>query len=247
MSNLELPPTALAHIQIDGSCPANPGPMGVGYLIETDGAGVLVRAGQQIGRGTNNQAEYRALIYALRHALRLGIYSADVESDSLLLVNQINGTWKVRDRKSLGQLYEEAISLAGLFRDFTLHHIPREYNTRADELSRTLAMEAVGLPKPKDPRRHLLPFQAAALRVWYNMGEQNMYRLGRIVGLSNNQVDQVVHNRSYAGATFEGIPDWNVNPTHPALLSYSDNARRLYGDALESGEDLDPILTIQTP
>lgn len=235
MSPFELPTTSVATIHVDGSCPRNPGPMGIGYVVETEGAGVLIRVGAQIGSGTNNQAEYRALIEALRHALRYGMYNVVAWSDSELMVNQIKGKWKVRDRKSLGFLYDEAIALAALFRSFEIYHTPRERNAAADDLSRKLAMEQPPLPplRSKKGKRALRDFQAAALRVWYTMGEQSVYRLSRIMKVDDSTVEQVVMNRSYKDASFEENPQWDSPMDAAAVGMYVKRFNELFTEDVE--------------
>lgn len=232
MRDFELPDTPPAVIHVDGSCPRNPGPMGIGYVVQTEGAGVLIRVGAQIGSGTNNQAEYRALIEALRHALRFGIYDVIVWSDSLLLVNQVRGVWKLRDRKSLGFLYDEAIALAGLFKQFEIRHLPREANTHADDLSRKLAMEQPPLPplRSRKGKRALRDYQAASLRAWYNMGEQNLYRLSRIMRVEDSTVEQVVMNRSYKDADFSDLPVWDSPMDSAAVAMYRRRAAEVFTD-----------------
>jgi ribonuclease HI len=119
---------------IDGSVEGNPGPGAIGVVIE-DGQGTPVEAwGEAIGRVTNNQAEYRALLAALDKARRLGARAVTVRSDSQLLVRQVLGQYKVRDEK-LKPLHEEARRLAGAFAEFSIEHIRREKNRAADRLA----------------------------------------------------------------------------------------------------------------
>ncbi len=121
-------------LHIDGSVEGNPGPGAIGVVIE-DGQGTPVEAwGDAIGHCTNNQAEYQALLAALRKSRRLGAKHVTVCSDSQLLVRQFLGEYKVRDAK-LKPLHEEARRLARAFESFEIVHIPREQNRAADRLA----------------------------------------------------------------------------------------------------------------
>jgi ribonuclease HI len=101
--------------------------MGIGYTLELGESRVLVRVGAPIGQGTNNEAEYHALLAGMRHALKLGMWNLRVLSDSLLVVNQVGGQWKVRGK--LAKLHREVVNLRGLFQSFTIAHVYREANT----------------------------------------------------------------------------------------------------------------------
>lgn len=119
---------------VDGSVEGNPGPGAIGVVIE-DAKGIPVEAwGEAIGHCTNNQAEYQALLAALRKARRLGARTVTVRSDSQLLVRQFLGEYKVRDAK-LKPLHQEAHRLARAFETFEIVHIPREQNRAADRLA----------------------------------------------------------------------------------------------------------------
>lgn len=190
--------------------------MGVGYTIEGQGGDVLVRVGAQLGDGTNNIAEYMALIYGLRHALRYGMWNIRVDMDSNLLVQQVKGRWAVKD-KALKLLHREATTLLSLFHSWEVRHIYREYNGGADDLSRKMVYEEPPLPAPS-PRRALLGWQAAALKVWWRTRTRNTYMLGRIFGISDTQVDQIGQGTSYRDATFEGTPEY------PSLTSQTANS-----------------------
>jgi ribonuclease HI len=129
----ELPQTPTYLLQFDGSCRPNPGPMGVGYTLAEYlaefTAPPIVRVGAQVGTGTNNVAEYTALLYGLRHALRLGMWRLVVRSDSSLLVNQLRGRYKVHDR-TLARLHREALMLLDCFHTYpVIGHVPREDRT----------------------------------------------------------------------------------------------------------------------
>lgn len=119
---------------VDGSVEGNPGPGAIGVVIEDERGHAVEAWGEAIGRATNNQAEYRALLAALRKARQLGARAVTVRSDSQLLVRQFLGEYKVRDEK-LKLLHEEARQLAGAFERFAIEHVRREQNRAADRLA----------------------------------------------------------------------------------------------------------------
>jgi ribonuclease HI len=131
-------------LQFDGASEPNPGPSGSAYVIyspiATDKDGDQVRTVIQEGfiyipHATNNEAEYNALILGLTKALELGITELDVEGDSNLVVNQVQGLWKVKVHK-LVPLQSKANKLLWKLKKWTVKHIPREENTDADRLSK---------------------------------------------------------------------------------------------------------------
>jgi len=123
-------------VNIDGGARGNPGPAAAGVVIRSaDDGTVLHEAGIFLGRATNNVAEYSGLIAALEAASRLGADEAEVLSDSELLVKQMSGDYRVRN-DGLKPLFAQARQLAGKFKRFSLRHVSREQNTRADRLVR---------------------------------------------------------------------------------------------------------------
>ena len=81
----------------DGGARGNPGPAGYGVVVTTRGGEVLTQRAEGIGWATNNVAEYRGAIAGLEQALALGARRVRVRADSLLVVNQQKGQWKVRN------------------------------------------------------------------------------------------------------------------------------------------------------
>lgn len=131
-------------LQFDGASEPNPGPSGSAYVIfspiETDDDGDQVRHVVQEGfsyspHATNNEAEYNALILGLQKALELGITELDVEGDSNLVVNQVQGLWKVKVPR-LVPLQSKANKLLWKLKKWTVKHVYREENTDADRLSK---------------------------------------------------------------------------------------------------------------
>lgn len=120
-----------AHI--DGASRGNPGPSAFGVIIN-EGEVLLISASEFIGKATNNQAEYRGLLSALNHSLKLGATSLTVFSDSELLVRQMNGIYRVKN-PILQILYKKAHTLACKLKHFEIIHIVRSANTEADRLA----------------------------------------------------------------------------------------------------------------
>lgn len=123
---------AVAHI--DGASKGNPGKSGIGVLISTREGRTIMKIKKFIGTATNNQAEYKALITALKAAANLGKTHLHVNTDSLLLANQMNGVWKVR-HPDIVPLLKEAKKAEKSFKQVFISHIGREKNAVADGLA----------------------------------------------------------------------------------------------------------------
>ncbi len=121
-----------AHI--DGAARGNPGPAGAGVFIEAEEDRPAEELFESLGRTTNNVAEYRALLLALRRAKELGAENVEILSDSLLLVQQVNGVFKVK-APHLIPIVSDAVRRAMGFRRFSIRHVPREQNKKADRLA----------------------------------------------------------------------------------------------------------------
>ena len=128
----------------DGGARGNPGPAGYGVVVTTPSGQVLAEVAEGIGRATNNVAEYRGAIAGLEQARALGARRVRVRADSLLVVNQQKGLWRVRN-EALRTLSSEARRLAGQFERVVWEHVPRERNRHADALANR-AMDLQGLP-----------------------------------------------------------------------------------------------------
>jgi ribonuclease HI len=119
---------------IDGGARGNPGPAGYGVHVVDDQGNVLAELYEGIGTATNNVAEYRGLLAALEWALAHGHRRVHVKSDSLLLVQQINGHYRIKN-EGLIPLYRQARHLMARAGDVTVEHVRREQNREADRLS----------------------------------------------------------------------------------------------------------------
>jgi ribonuclease HI len=123
-----------AVIFTDGMAEPNPGPAAIGATIKDERGKLIASISQPIGRATNNQAEYRAVIAALEEAIRLGADQVDIRSDSELVVNQLNGRYRVKNA-ALKPLYQKVKQLQSHLKGFTITHIPRQQNREADSLA----------------------------------------------------------------------------------------------------------------
>jgi ribonuclease HI len=122
-----------ARLSTDGGSRGNPGPAAAAYVLETDDGTVLDAQGQTIGVATNNVAEYRALVDGLRKAVELQVDDLEVVSDSELLVKQMRGEYRVKN-KALIELSLEAAKLARQIGSVRYTAVRREQNELADQL-----------------------------------------------------------------------------------------------------------------
>jgi len=130
-------------LRIDGCSLGNPGPAGVGVLMENKNGETVVKRSKAIGIRTNNEAEYMALIEALKLASRFKGGEVTVYSDSLLLVKQMRGEYKVAD-KALKELYLKVRKLQNNFSSVSYVHVSRNANSKADWLAKEAAKKNVG-------------------------------------------------------------------------------------------------------
>ena len=118
----------------DGASLGNPGPAAIGATIKDEQGKLIAHISQRIGRATNNQAEYRAIIAALEEATRLGVKQVKINSDSQLVVRQINGEYRVK-KAALKPLHQQVKKLLSSLDSFTITYIPRQQNQEADKLA----------------------------------------------------------------------------------------------------------------
>jgi len=119
---------------IDGGARGNPGPAGFGVRIEQEDGTLIEEFCKSIGIATNNVAEYRGLIAALEWMRDNRRRAVHVRSDSLLLVQQMRGRYKVKHPR-LQPLYAKARLLAHEVGQVTFEHVRRESNVHADRLA----------------------------------------------------------------------------------------------------------------
>ena len=111
-----------------------PNNAGIGGLINK-GDKLVYSFSENIGIRTNNEAEYSALIEGIKACLDHKIYHVSIFSDSELIVNQVNGKYKLKDPKMI-KLHAEVTKLCSELKSWTISHVPREQNVEADELSK---------------------------------------------------------------------------------------------------------------
>jgi ribonuclease HI len=121
-------------LQFDGCSKSNPGIAGAGAVIYKFNEEISNKIQFVGNNSTNNVAEYTGLIIGLKLAIDMGIKTLTVEGDSLLVIKQIKGEYKVKSG-NLIDLYNEAKQLTTYFDYISFNHIYRENNKRADELS----------------------------------------------------------------------------------------------------------------
>ncbi|MDP3730915.1 MAG: ribonuclease HI family protein [bacterium] len=126
-------------IHTDGGSRGNPGPAAIGVVIEKSGGGSKHEYGEFLGHATNNEAEYKAVIFALKKVKQLagkaeaGQAVVEVHADSELLCKQLNGEYKVLDEK-IQKLFLEIWNLRLDFGEVVFKHVPREENKEADRM-----------------------------------------------------------------------------------------------------------------
>jgi ribonuclease HI len=122
-----------ARLFTDGGSRGNPGPAAYGFVLEAEDGTVLEARGEAIGVATNNVAEYSALVAGLGRAAEAGVTDLEVVSDSELVVKQMRGEYKVKN-KALQGLFLEASRLARGIDSVRYTAVRREHNELADRL-----------------------------------------------------------------------------------------------------------------
>jgi len=120
-------------IYTDGASRGNPGPAAAGFVLADQNAKEIAAKGVYLGRATNNVAEYTGLVKALEAAKQIGAKQLRIYSDSNLMVQQINGRYKVKSER-IRPLFQQVISLLEGFGKWQIEHITRDKNTKADKL-----------------------------------------------------------------------------------------------------------------
>ena len=131
-----------AKLFTDGGSRGNPGPAAYAFVLEAEDGTVLDARGEAIGVATNNVAEYAALVAGLERAVEVGVDELEVVSDSELLVKQMRGEYRVKNR-ALQDLFLDASRLARGIRRVTYTAVRREHNELADRLVNE-ALDAAG-------------------------------------------------------------------------------------------------------
>jgi ribonuclease HI len=144
-SHAPAPPAGVYVANIDGASRGNPGPASYAVVLRDPEGKIALELAKNIGRETNNVAEYFALLAALDYAAGHNIAALRVRSDSELLVRQMQGRYKVKS-PDLKPLHERASKLSRQLRYFAIEHVRRELNTDADALA-NVALDSAGVAK----------------------------------------------------------------------------------------------------
>lgn len=137
-------PIAIQQMKLysDGGSRGNPGPSASGYVLLNMDDVIIKKSGIYLGITTNNQAEYQALKLGMEEALKLNVRELHVYMDSLLVINQMKGIFKVKNR-DLWPIYQSIKDLSQKFNHVEYQHVPRELNKLADaEVNEVLDAEA---------------------------------------------------------------------------------------------------------
>jgi ribonuclease HI len=130
------PGTRMMRVSLycDGASRGNPGPSGAGVVLLDEKGEQIFELSRYLDNGTNNEAEYRALVRGLEAAADLGVKRIEIFSDSELVVRQLSGKYKVRNPR-LRSLFDQAVSRLQQFDDYAIFHVGRELNQQADRLA----------------------------------------------------------------------------------------------------------------
>ncbi|MEE9520007.1 MAG: reverse transcriptase-like protein [bacterium] len=127
---------------VDGASRGNPGEAGCGVVFKDAEGATLAELSRPLGEATNNVAEYEAFITAVEEAVRRGWLDLKVFADSELMVRQLTGVYRVRN-PGLKDLYDKALSLCRALERWSIEHVGRGGNVRADELANHAIEEAL--------------------------------------------------------------------------------------------------------
>ena len=134
-------------LMVDGAARGNPGDAGCGAVILDPSGTVVKELSRYLGYATNNVAEYEGLLMGLEALLQLGKKRIRVQSDSQLLVRQLNGTYRVKNEK-LKTLFQTAVKLLHQFEGYRILYVPRELNKLADRLANKGIDDAIRQSSP---------------------------------------------------------------------------------------------------
>jgi ribonuclease HI len=130
----------------DGGARHNPGPAAAGFVLKTESGQILRRGGKFLGTATNNEAEYQALLEGLRAVKEFRPQHLDCFLDSSLVVNQLNGRFKIKEAR-LRELIFEIKKLESDFASVNYRYISRERNKEADAMVNEILDEQTGHPQ----------------------------------------------------------------------------------------------------
>lgn len=132
-------------VYTDATAKGNPGPSGLGIVIKDESDEILLTHKQYIGKATNNQGEYTALLESLKLLKNLNVEYDFVEfySDSLLMVNQLTGKYKIKDKYLMRNAMNFWDGINKLGKKHSITYIPREQNAIADKLANEATREGM--------------------------------------------------------------------------------------------------------
>jgi ribonuclease HI len=134
-------------LMVDGAARGNPGAAGCGAVILDENGAVVRELSRYLGDATNNVAEYEGLLMGLAALLELGKKRVRVQSDSQLMVRQLNGEYRVKSER-LQPLFDRAVALLRELDAYRIVHVPREANQLADRLANKGIDDAIKKPLP---------------------------------------------------------------------------------------------------
>ncbi len=206
-------------IHVDGGSRGNPGPAGAGVVICEDGGARVFEAGYFLGHQTNNAAEYHAVLRALERVGQCPPQPIVIHSDSELLVRQLTGVYQVKSPK-LVPLFRQVQMLLLRIAHWSIRHVPREENTRADALA-NLAMDAGRDVVMRDTSAGVTPSSTAASGASGYAAETSPAGVGPTAKLGAPAVRVTVSRPAAAEACPAGGPPhepFTVQSTLPAGL-----------------------------
>ncbi len=132
-------------VYTDATAKGNPGPSGLGIVIKDESDEILLTHKQYIGKATNNQGEYTALLESLKLLRNLNTEYDFVEfySDSLLMVSQLTGKYKIKDKYLMRNAMNFWDGINKLGKKYSITYIPREQNAIADKLANEATREGM--------------------------------------------------------------------------------------------------------
>ncbi len=148
-------------LYVDGASRGNPGPAAIGVLVQDGRGRVVAKVAEYLGETTNNVAEYRALLRALKKAQALGADDLEILADSDLMVQQIKGSNRVKS-PNLIALHQEATTALQEFPRWRIAHIPRRENAAADALANKALDAQAGTPRASTGKVAAAPAKRAS-------------------------------------------------------------------------------------